>query len=144
MLDRNREDVGLQAVFNKVFPIKDFSMSTELRFVKYELEDPRYDVDECVQRGGTHGSTLKVTLNLIIREIDEETGVSSVKDIKEQDVYLGDMPLMTNVLLFLTELQELWFPKCRSPGVFDHDKIKSHSTGKFYLHLDSYLIMALG
>ena len=64
--------------------------------MKYDLEDPRYDVDECIQRGGTYGSLLKVTLNLIVREIDEETGVSSVKDIKEQEVYLGDMPLMTN------------------------------------------------
>ena len=85
------EDVGLQAVFNKVFPITDFSGIAELRFVKYELEDPRYDVDECIQRGGTYGSLLRVTLNLIVREVDEETGVSSVKDIKEQDVYLGDI-----------------------------------------------------
>ena len=92
----DREDIGLQAVFNKVFPITDFSGIAELRFVKYELEEPRYDVDECIQRGGTYGSLLKVTLNLIVREIDEETGVSSVKDIKEQEVYLGDMPLMTN------------------------------------------------
>ena len=79
----HREDIGLQAVFNKVFPITDFSGVAELRFVKYELEDPKYDVEECIQRGGTYGSLLKVTLNLIIREIDEETGVSSVKDIKE-------------------------------------------------------------
>ena len=130
----DREDVGLQAVFNKVFPITDFSGIAELRFVKYDLEDPRYDVDECIQRGGTYGSLLKVTLNLIVREIDEETGVSSVKDIKEQEVYLGDMPLMTNkgTFVFNGTTRVVVSQMHRSPGVFfDHDKGKSHSTGKF-------------
>ena len=130
----DREDVGLQAVFNKVFPITDFSGIAELRFVKYELEDPRYDVDECIQRGGTYGSLLKVTLNLIVREINEETGVSSVKDIKEQEVYLGDMPLMTSkgTFVFNGTTRVVVSQMHRSPGVFfDHDKGKSHSTGKF-------------
>ena len=130
----DREDIGLQAVFNKVFPITDFSGIAELRFVKYELEDPRYDVDECIQRGGTYGSLLKVTLNLIVREIDEETGISSVKDIKEQEVYLGDMPLMTNkgTFVFNGTTRVVVSQMHRSPGVFfDHDKGKSHSTGKF-------------
>jgi len=130
----DREDVGLQAVFNKVFPITDFSGIAELRFVKYELEEPKYDVDECIQRGGTYGSLLKVTLNLIVREIDEETGVSSVKDIKEQDVYLGDMPLMTNkgTFVFNGTTRVVVSQMHRSPGVFfDHDKGKSHTTGKF-------------
>ena len=130
----DREDIGLQAVFNKVFPITDFSGVAELRFVKYELEDPKYDVEECIQRGGTYGSLLKVTLNLIIREIDEETGVSSVKDIKEQDVYLGDMPLMTSrgTFVFNGTTRVVVSQMHRSPGVFfDHDKGKSHSTGKF-------------
>ncbi len=129
-----REDIGLQAVFNKVFPINDFSGIAELRFVKYELEEPRYDVDECIQRGGTYGSLLRVTLNLIIREVDEETGVSSVKDIKEQDVYLGDMPLMTSkgTFVFNGTTRAVVSQMHRSPGVFfDHDKGKSHSTGKF-------------
>ena len=92
----DREEIGLQAVFKKVFPIRDFSDKAELQFVKYELENPKYDVDECVQRGGTYASLLKVTLRLIVWEIDEETEVKSIKHIKEQDVYLGDMPLMTN------------------------------------------------
>ncbi len=130
----DREDIGLQAVFNKVFPITDFSGVAELRFVKYELEDPKYDVEECIQRGGTFGSLLKVTLNLIIREIDEETGISSVKDIKEQDVYLGDMPLMTSrgTFVFNGTTRVVVSQMHRSPGVFfDHDKGKSHSTGKF-------------
>ena len=129
-----REDIGLQAVFKKVFPIEDFSGVAELRFVKYDLEDPKYDVDECVQRGGTFGSLLKVTLNLIIREVDEETGVKTVKDIKEQDVYLGDMPLMTNkgTFVFNGTTRVVVSQMHRSPGVFfDHDKGKNHSTGKF-------------
>ena len=129
-----REDIGLQAVFNKVFPITDFSGIAELRFVKYELEEPRYDVDECIQRGGTYGSLLRVTLNLIVREVDEETGISSVKDIKEQDVYLGDMPLMTSkgTFVFNGTTRAVVSQMHRSPGVFfDHDKGKSHSTGKF-------------
>ncbi|MFL2661119.1 MAG: DNA-directed RNA polymerase subunit beta [Alphaproteobacteria bacterium] len=131
---KDREDIGLQAVFNKVFPISDFSGVAELRFVKYELEDPKYDVEECIQRGGTYGSLLKVTLNLIIREIDEETGISSVKDIKEQDVYLGDMPLMTSrgTFVFNGTTRVVVSQMHRSPGVFfDHDKGKSHSSGKF-------------
>ena len=131
---KDREDVGLQAVFNKVFPIKDFSGVAELKFVKYELEDPRYDVEECIQRGSTYGSLLKITLNLIIREIDEETGVSSIKDIKEQDVYLGDMPLMTQkgTFVFNGTTRVVVSQMHRSPGVFfDHDKGKTHSTGKF-------------
>ena len=130
----DREDIGLQAVFNKVFPITDFSGVAELRFVKYELEEPKYDVEECIQRGGTYGSLLKVTLNLIIREIDEETGVTSVKDIKEQDVYLGDMPLMTSkgTFVFNGTTRVVVSQMHRSPGVFfDHDKGKSHATGKF-------------
>ena len=130
----DREDIGLQAVFNKVFPITDFSGIAELRFVKYELEEPRYDVDECIQRGGTYGSLLRVTLNLIVREVDEETGVSTVKDIKEQDVYLGDMPLMTSkgTFVFNGTTRAVVSQMHRSPGVFfDHDKGKSHSTGKF-------------
>ena len=130
----DREDIGLQAVFNKVFPITDFSGIAELRFVKYDLEEPRYDVEECIQRGGTFGSLLRVTLNLIVREVDEETGVSSVKDIKEQDVYLGDMPLMTSkgTFVFNGTTRAVVSQMHRSPGVFfDHDKGKSHSTGKF-------------
>ena len=130
----DREDIGLQAVFKKVFPITDFSGEAELKFVKYELEEPKYDVDECIQRGGTYGSLLKVTLNLIIREIDEQTGVSSVKDIKEQDVYLGDMPLMTSkgTFVFNGTTRVVVSQMHRSPGVFfDHDKGKSHATGKF-------------
>ncbi len=90
-----RPDEGLQAVFRSVFPISDFSGTSMLEFVRYEFEPPKYDVDECRQRGMTFAAPLKVTLRLIVFDIDEETGAKSVKDIKEQDVYMGDIPLMT-------------------------------------------------
>ena len=94
--EAERDDTGLNGVFKSVFPIKDFSETAELHYVKYELEEPKYDTDECQQRGMTYAAPLKVTLRLIVFEVDEETGAKSVLDIKEQDVYMGDMPLMTN------------------------------------------------
>src|SRR3974390_3517252 len=128
-----RPDEGLQAVFKSVFPISDFSNSSQLEFVKYEFEPPKYDVDECRQRGMTYAAPLKVTLRLIVFDIDEETGARSVKDIKEQDVYMGDMPLMTPNGTFIVNGTErvIVSQMHRSPGVFfDHDKGKSHSSGK--------------
>ncbi len=128
-----RPDEGLQAVFKSVFPISDFSNSSMLEFVKYEFEPPKYDVDECRQRGMTYAAPLKVTLRLIVFDIDEETGAKSVKDIKEQDVYMGDIPLMTNNGTFIVNGTErvIVSQMHRSPGVFfDHDKGKTHSSGK--------------
>ena len=128
-----RPDEGLQAVFKSVFPISDFSGSSMLEFVKYEFEPPKYDVDECRQRGMTFAAPLKVTLRLIVFDIDEETGAKSVKDIKEQDVYMGDIPLMTNNGTFIVNGTErvIVSQMHRSPGVFfDHDKGKTHSSGK--------------
>jgi len=128
-----RPDEGLQAVFKSVFPISDFSNSSQLEFVKYEFEPPKYDVDECRQRGMTYAAPLKVTLRLIVFDIDEETGARSVKDIKEQDVYMGDIPLMTNNGTFIVNGTErvIVSQMHRSPGVFfDHDKGKTHSSGK--------------
>ncbi|AXK79561.1 DNA-directed RNA polymerase subunit beta [Pseudolabrys taiwanensis] len=128
-----RPDEGLQAVFKSVFPISDFSNSSMLEFVKYEFEPPKYDVDECRQRGMTFAAPLKVTLRLIVFDIDEETGARSVKDIKEQDVYMGDIPLMTNNGTFIVNGTErvIVSQMHRSPGVFfDHDKGKTHSSGK--------------
>src|SRR5690606_17123895 len=90
-----RPEEGLQAVFKSVFPISDFSNTSLLEFVKYTFEPPKYDVDECRQRGMTFAAPLKVTLRLIVFEVDQDTGAKSVKDIKEQDVYMGEMPLMT-------------------------------------------------
>jgi DNA-directed RNA polymerase subunit beta len=128
-----RPDEGLQTVFKSVFPISDFSSTSMLEFVKYEFEPPKYDVDECRQRGMTYAAPLKVTLRLIVFDIDEETGAKSVKDIKEQDVYMGDIPLMTNNGTFIVNGTErvIVSQMHRSPGVFfDHDKGKTHSSGK--------------
>jgi DNA-directed RNA polymerase subunit beta len=120
-------------VFKSVFPISDFSGTSMLEFVRYEFEPPKYDVDECRQRGMTYAAPLKVTLRLIVFDIDEETGAKSVKDIKEQDVYMGDMPLMTMNGTFIVNGTErvIVSQMHRSPGVFfDHDKGKTHSSGK--------------
>jgi DNA-directed RNA polymerase subunit beta len=128
-----RPDEGLQAVFKSVFPIKDFSNTSQLDFVGYEFDPPKYDVDECRQRGMTFAAPLKVTLRLIVFDVDEETGARSVKDIKEQDVYMGDIPLMTNNGTFIVNGTErvIVSQMHRSPGVFfDHDKGKTHSSGK--------------
>ncbi|WP_321339716.1 DNA-directed RNA polymerase subunit beta [Breoghania sp.] len=124
---------GLEAVFKSVFPISDFSGTSLLEFVRYEFEPPKYDVDECRQRGMTFSAPLKVTLRLIVFDIDEETDAKSVKDIKEQDVYMGDMPFMTENGTFIINGTErvIVSQMHRSPGVFfDHDKGKTHSSGK--------------
>ena len=129
-----RTDTGLQEVFKSVFPIKDFSSRGTLEFVKYEFEEPKYDVDECQQRGMTYAAPLKVTLRLVVWDVDEETGARSIRDIKEQDVYMGDMPLMTNNGTFVVNGTErvIVSQMHRSPGVFfDHDKGKTHSSGKY-------------
>ncbi|ART99569.1 DNA-directed RNA polymerase subunit beta [Yoonia vestfoldensis] len=124
---------GIKGVFQSVFPIKDFNETAVLEFVKYELEKPKYDVEECMQRDMTYAAPLKVTLRLIVFEVDEDTGSKSVKDIKEQDVFMGDMPLMTPNGTFVVNGTErvIVSQMHRSPGVFfDHDKGKTHSSGK--------------
>ena len=129
-----RTSVGLQEVFKSVFPIKDFADRARLEFVRYELEAPKYDVEECQQRGITFAAPLKVTLRLVVWDVDEETGSRSIRDIKEQDVYMGDMPLMTKNGTFIINGTErvIVSQMHRSPGVFfDHDKGKTHSSGKY-------------
>ena len=129
-----RGDNGLQGVFKSVFPIKDFSDTASLEFVKFEFEPPKYDVEECQQRGMTYAAPLKVTLRLIVFETDPDTGAKSVLDIKEQDVYMGDMPLMTDNGTFVINGTErvIVSQMHRSPGVFfDHDRGKTHSSGKY-------------
>ncbi len=124
---------GINGVFQSVFPIKDFNDTSVLEFVKYELEAPKYDVEECQQRDMTYSAPLKVTLRLIVFEVDEDTGARSVKDIKEQDVFMGDMPLMTPNGTFVVNGTErvIVSQMHRSPGVFfDHDRGKTHSSGK--------------
>ncbi|ODS02867.1 DNA-directed RNA polymerase subunit beta [Methyloceanibacter marginalis] len=128
-----RLDEGLQSVFRSVFPIKDFGERAQLEFVRYAFEAPKYDVEECQQRGMTFAAPLKVTLRLIVFDVNEETGARSVKDIKEQDVYMGDMPLMTMNGTFVINGTErvIVSQMHRSPGVFfDHDRGKTHSSGK--------------
>ncbi|MCC6470618.1 MAG: DNA-directed RNA polymerase subunit beta, partial [Alphaproteobacteria bacterium] len=129
-----RTSVGLQEVFRSVFPIKDFSERAQLEFVKYEFEEPKYDVEECQQRGMTFAAPLKATLRLVVWDVDEDTGARSIRDIKEQDVYMGDMPLMTKNGTFVINGTErvIVSQMHRSPGVFfDHDKGKTHSSGKY-------------
>ncbi len=124
---------GLEAVFRSVFPISDFTETATLEYVSYEFEEPKYDTEECQQRDMTYAAPLKVTLRLIVFEVDEETGAKSVKDIKEQEVYMGDMPLMTDNGTFIVNGTErvIVSQMHRSPGVFfDHDKGKTHSSGK--------------
>src|SRR3974390_2061753 len=128
-----RPDEGLQSVFKSVFPISDFAQVSLLEFVRYEFEAPKYDVDECRQRGMTYAAPLKVTLRLIVFDVDPETQAKSIKDIKEQDVYMGDMPFMTSNGTFVVNGTErvIVSQMHRSPGVFfDHDRGKTHSSGK--------------
>jgi DNA-directed RNA polymerase subunit beta len=130
----DRPDEGLQAVFKSVFPIKDFSEKSVLDFVSYEFEPPKFDVEECVQRDMTYAAPLKVKMRLVVFDVDEETGARSVKDIKEQDVYMGDIPLMTDKGTFIINGTErvIVSQMHRSPGVFfDHDKGKTHASGKY-------------
>ncbi|MDQ8755345.1 DNA-directed RNA polymerase subunit beta [Sphingosinicella sp. LHD-64] len=125
---------GLEKTLRSVFPIRDFAGTAELDFVHYELEDPKYDTDECRQRGMTYAAPMRVTLRLIVFEVDTDTDTRSVLDIKEQDVYMGDMPLMTKNGTFIVNGTErvIVSQMHRSPGVlFDHDRGKTHASGKY-------------
>ncbi len=125
---------GLEKTLRSVFPIRDFAGTAELDFVHYELEDPKYDTDECRQRGMTFAAPMRVTLRLIVFEVDPDTETRSVLDIKEQDVYMGDMPLMTKNGTFIVNGTErvIVSQMHRSPGVlFDHDRGKTHASGKY-------------
>ncbi len=128
-----RKDQGLQAVFKSVFPIKDFNETASLEFVSYTLSEPKYDVDECHQRGMTYAAPLKVTVQLVIWDVDPESGARSIKNVKEQEVYFGEIPLMTRHGTFMVNGTErvIVSQLHRSPGVFfDHDKGKTHASGK--------------
>jgi DNA-directed RNA polymerase subunit beta len=125
---------GLNEVFSSVFPIKDFSDRAEIDYVKYELEEPKYDTEECQQRGMTYAAPLRVTLRLSVFDVDEDTGLRSIRDIKEQDVYMVDVPLMTDHGTFIVNGTErvIVSQMHRSPGVFfDHDGGKTHASGKY-------------
>lgn len=129
-----RKNTGLQEVLSSAFPINDFLGTATLEFVKYDFDTPKYDVEECNQRGINFSAPLRVTLRLIVWEVDEDTGSREIKGIKEQDVYMGDIPLMTENGTFVINGTErvIVSQMHRSPGVFfDHDKGKTHSSGKF-------------
>ncbi|OYY63156.1 DNA-directed RNA polymerase subunit beta [Sphingomonas sp. 28-62-11] len=125
---------GLEKTLRSVFPIRDFAGTAELDFVNYELEPPKFDTEECRQRGITYAAPMRVTLRLIVFEVDADTEARSVLDIKEQDVYMGDMPLMTGNGTFIINGTErvIVSQMHRSPGVlFDHDRGKTHASGKY-------------
>src|SRR5689334_4135589 len=128
-----REDTGLQGVFKSVFPIKDFNETSSLEFVSYHLEKTKYAVDECHQRGMTYSAPIKVVVRLVVWDKDPDTGAQSIRDVKEQEVYFGEIPLMTENGSFIINGTErvVVSQLHRSPGAFfDHDKGKSHSSGK--------------
>ena len=129
-----RENIGLHSIFKSVFPIHDYAERATVDYVSYNLGVPKYDVDECSQRGMTYGTPLLVNFRLIIWDIDEIAGTKSVRDIKEQEVYMGDIPLMTNNATFVVNGTErvVVSQMHRSPGVFfDHDFGKTHTSGKY-------------
>ena len=128
-----REDYGLQMIFKSVFPIEDFNGLCCLEFVRYTFGEPRYTVEECVDRGMTFEVPIKITVRLVSYEVDPETEVKNIRDIKEQAVYLGSIPLMTKSGVFVINGTErvIVSQLQRSPGLFyAHDSGKSHSLGK--------------
>jgi DNA-directed RNA polymerase subunit beta len=129
----DREDIGLQAVFKSVFPIKDFNENASLEFVQFSLEKPKYDVQECHQRGMTYSAPMKVVIRLVVWELDADSGTRSLRDVKEQEVYFGEIPIMTEQGTFIINGTErvVVSQLHRSPGVFfDHDKGKTQASGK--------------
>ena len=129
-----RQGIGLQAVFKSVFPIRDFNDTASLEYVSYALGEPKYDVDECHERGMNFAAPLKVTVQLVLWDVDAQTGSRSIRNVKEQEVYFGEVPLMTRNGTFMINGTErvIVSQLHRSPGVFfEHDKGKTHASGKF-------------
>ncbi len=128
-----RRDIGLQGVFKSVFPIRDFSGTSSLEFVSYAFGEVKYEVDECLARGMTYEAPLKLTVRLVVYDVDKETETQSIRDIKEQEIYFGTLPLMTARGTFIVNGTErvVVSQLHRSPGIFfDHDKGRTHSSGK--------------
>ena len=124
---------GFDRVFKSIFPIEDLNDKATLEYVSYRLEKPKFDVEECIARGLTYSSALKCTLRLVVYEIDQENNTKDILSAKEQEVYMGEVPMMTNSGTFITNgVQRVVVNQMhRSPGVFfDHDKGKSHASGK--------------
>jgi len=128
-----RENIGLQAVFKSVFPIKDFTGSASLEFVSYRFGEVKHSIEECIHRGMTYEIPIRITVRLVVYDVDTETGISTIRDIKEQEIYFGTIPLMTDKGTFIINGTErvVVSQLHRSSGVFfDHDKGKTHSSGK--------------
>jgi DNA-directed RNA polymerase subunit beta len=128
-----RSDYGLQGVFKSVFPIRDFSGVCSLEFVEYGLGDPKYDVDECQQRGMTFEVPMKIRVRLVVHDLGPDSKAQTIRDIKEQEIYFGTLPMMTEHGTFIINGTErvVVSQLHRSPGLFiDHDRAKIHSSGK--------------
>ncbi|NDY42328.1 DNA-directed RNA polymerase subunit beta [Dissulfurirhabdus thermomarina] len=128
-----REDIGMQAAFKSVFPITDFTGASSLEFVEYSIGEPKYTVEECLSRGATYEAPVKIVVRLLSYDVDKESGVQSIRDIKEQEIYFGTVPLMTRTGTFIINGTErvVVSQLQRSPGVFfAHDKGKVHASGK--------------
>ena len=124
---------GFDRVFKSIFPIEDLNDRATLEYVSYSLEKPKFDVEECITRGLTYSSALKCILRLVVYEINQENNTKDILSAKEQEVYMGEVPMMTNSGTFITNgVQRVVVNQMhRSPGVFfDHDKGKSHASGK--------------
>ncbi len=133
VLPEKRRDIGLQTVYKSVFPIKDFTGSASLEFVSYRFGEVKHNVQECVHRGMTYEIPIRITVRLVVYDTDKETGVTNIRDIKEQEIYFGTIPLMTDKGTFIINGTErvVVSQLHRSSGVFfDHDKGKTHSSGK--------------
>ena len=133
--DTNAGDLakGFDRVFKSIFPIDDLNDKATLEYVSYRLEKPKFDVEECISRGLTYSSSLKCTLRLVVYDIDQENNTKDILSAKEQEVYMGEVPMMTNSGTFITNgVQRVVVNQMhRSPGVFfDHDKGKTHASGK--------------
>jgi len=129
----SRGDFGLEGVFRSVFPIEDFNKTASLDFVSYEIGEPKYDVDECISKGLTYETPIRITVRLVVFDVDEETDNRTIRDIKEQDIYFGTIPLMTEKGTYVINGTERVIVNQlqRSPGIiFEHDSGKSHSSRK--------------
>ncbi len=128
-----RENHGIQAAFNSVFPISDFSGASTLEFVGYRIGDPKFTIEECIARGATYEAPVKIVVRLLSYDLDQESGVQAIRDIKEQEIYFGTIPLMTETGTFVINGTERVVVNQlqRSPGVFfSHDQGKTHASGK--------------
>ena len=128
-----RKEIGLQGAFKNVFPIRDFSGTSSLEFVKYAFEDAKYSEDECLNKGMTYEALLRLTVRILVFDTDGTEGTKSIRDIKEQEIYFGTIPMMTEKGTFIVNGTErvIVSQLHRSPGCFfDHDRGKTHSSGK--------------